>query len=112
MPFLVGDDVRFEDGPGAPRACTVVSRRLRGLPSSGAPAPKSWAYYARVVRAWMEFCAGRGVGLLDSRERLKDVLGACAEYRAAGPLEARFAASTWGQAMSIVLIVCFDTSAP
>ena len=102
MPFLVGDDVRFEDGPGAPRACTVVNRWLRGLPSSGAPAPKSWAYYARVVKAWMEFCAGRGAELFDSRERLKDVLGAYAEYRAAGPLEARFAASTWGQAMSIL----------
>jgi len=102
MPFLVGDDVRFEDGPGAQRACAVVNRWLRGLPSSGAPAPKSWAYYARAVKAWMEFCSGRGVALFDSRERLKDVLGAYAEYRAAGPLEARFAASTWGQAMSIL----------
>ena len=102
MPFLVDDDLRFEDGPGAPRASTVVNRWLRGLPSSGAPAPRTWAYYARVVKAWAEFCASRGVGLLDSRERLKDALGGYAEYRAAGPLEARFAASTWGQAMSIL----------
>lgn len=102
MPFLVDDDLRFEDGPGAPRASTAVNRWLRELPSSGAPAPKTWAYYARVVKAWMEFCAGRGVGLFESRQRLRDVLGAYAEYRAAGPLEARFAASTWGQAMSIL----------
>ena len=102
MPFLVDDDLRFEDGPGAPRASVAVNRWLRGLPSSGAPAPKTWAYYARVVKAWMEFCAGRGVGLFDSRQRLKEVLGAYAEYRAAGPVEARFAASTWGQAMSIL----------
>src|SRR2546425_9287376 len=96
MPFLVDDDLRFEDGPGAPRPCVAVNQWLRELPSSGAPAPKTWAYYARVLKAWMEFCAGRGVGLFDSRERLKDVLGAYAEYRAAGPLESRFAASTWG----------------
>ncbi len=102
MPFLVDDDLRFEDGPGAPRASTVVNRWLRELPSSGAPAPKTWAYYARVVKAWTEFCASRGVRLLDSRERLKDALGAYAEHRAAGPLEARFAASTWGQAMSVL----------
>lgn len=36
MPFLIDDDVRFEDGPGAPRACTVANRWLRGLPSSEA----------------------------------------------------------------------------
>jgi integrase len=102
MPFVVDDDLRFEDGPGAPRASVAVNRWLRQLPASGAPAPKTWAYYARVVKAWMEFCASRGVGLFDSRERLKDVLGAYAEYRAAGPLSARFAASTWGQAMSIL----------
>jgi integrase len=104
MPFLVDDDVRFEDGPGAPRVCTVVNRWLRGLPSSGAAAPRSWACYARVVRAWTEFCAERGVGLFDSRERLKDALGAYAEYRAAGPLEARYAASTWGQAVSVLAL--------
>jgi integrase len=102
MPLLVDDDLRFEDGPGAPRPSVAVNKWLRELPSSGAPAPKTWAYYARVLKAWMEFCASRGVGLFDSRERLKDVLGAYAEYRAAGPLEARFAASTWSQAMSIL----------
>ena len=33
----------------------------------------------------MEFLAGHGVGLFDSRERLKQALGKYAEHRAAGP---------------------------
>jgi hypothetical protein len=50
----------------------------------------------------MEFLAGHGVGLFDSRERLKAGLSRYAEYRAAGPATARFAATTWGQQMSIL----------
>ena len=101
MPFLVDDDLRFEDGPGAPRAARWSTGGCAAavLGCSGA---EDVGVYARVVKAWMEFCSSRGVGLLDSRERLKDALGGYAEYRAAGPLEARFAASTWGQAMSIL----------
>jgi hypothetical protein len=102
MPLLVDDDLKFEDGPGAQRPTAAVNRWLRELPSSGSPAPKTWAYYARVLKAWMEFCSSRGVSLFDTRERLKDVLGAYAEHRSAGPLEARFAATTWGQAVSIL----------
>jgi hypothetical protein len=30
MPVLVDDDLRFEDGAGAPRATVVVNRWLRG----------------------------------------------------------------------------------
>jgi hypothetical protein len=41
MPFLVDDDLLFEDGPSAPRPASVVNRWLRELPASGAPAP--WA---------------------------------------------------------------------
>jgi integrase len=102
MPVLVDDDLRFEDGPLAVRPTAMVNRWLRELPVSGAPAPSSWECYARAVKAWMEFCAGRGIGLFDSRQRLKDALGAYAEHRAAGPLQARFAASTWGQHVSIL----------
>ncbi|MFF5362504.1 site-specific integrase [Streptomyces scabiei] len=102
MPVLVDDDLRFEDGPAAPRPATVVNRWLRELPASGAPAPSSWENYARVVKEWTEFLAEHGVGLFGSRERLKSGLSLYAEHRAAGPLKARFVATTWGQHMSVL----------
>lgn len=104
MPVLIDDDLRFEDGPGAPRPVVVVNRWLRELPSWGAPAPSSWASYGRVVKAWMEFLAGHGVGLFDSRERLKYALGRYAEHRATGPTAERFAATTWGRHMSVLAL--------
>jgi integrase len=102
MPALVDDDLLFEDGPAVPRATTVVNRWLRELPCSGAPARSSWANYARAVKAWTEFLAGHGVELFASRERLKQALGRYAEHRSAGPVEERFAPSTWGQHMSVL----------
>ncbi len=95
MPVLIDDDLRFEDGPGASRPATAVNRWLRGLPSSGCPAPSSWESYARVVKEWMEFLTEYGVALFDSREQLKHGLGKYAEHRAAGPVKERFAATTW-----------------
>ncbi|MET9882904.1 hypothetical protein ABZZ20_07000 [Streptomyces sp. NPDC006430] len=82
MPVLVDDDLHFEDGPAAPRPTAVVNRWLRELPASGAPAPSSWENYARVVKEWMEFLAEHGVGLFDSRVRLKAALSRYAEHRA------------------------------
>ena len=61
MPVLVDDDLRFDDG-GGPRPAVAVNRWLRELPSSGAPSAGTWAVYARVLRDWMEFCAGHGTG--------------------------------------------------
>jgi integrase len=52
----------------------------------------------------MEFLAEHGVGLLDTRERLKLALSRYAEHRAAGPPGARFAASTWGQHVSVLAL--------
>ena len=89
-------------GRERPRPATVVNRWLRELPSSGCPAPSSWESYARAVKEWMEFLAEHGVGLFDSRQQLKYALGNYAEYRAAGPVKERFAATTWGQHMSIL----------
>ena len=100
--MLIDDDLRFEDGPAAPRPATVVNRWLRDLPSSGAPAASSWESYARVLKAWMEFLVGHGVGLLDSRGQLKYALGKYAEHRATGPRAERFAATTWGQHVSVL----------
>jgi site-specific recombinase XerC len=102
MPVLVDEDLRFEDGPGAPRPTVVVNRWLRELPVSGAPAPSTWENYARAVKEWMEFLAEHDVALFDSRERLKLGLSRYAEHRATGPLKQRFAATTWGQHMSIL----------
>jgi integrase len=80
----------------------VVNRWLRELPSSGVPAASSWESYARAVKEWMEFLADHGVGLFDSRDQLKYALGKYAEHRATGPTGERFAATTWGQHMSIL----------
>ncbi len=102
MPVLVDDDLRFEDGPGAPRPVTVVNRWLRELPASGCPAPGSWESYARTVKEWAEFLDGHGIGLFSSRQELKAALGKYAGYRAAGPPERRFAATTWGRHMSVL----------
>jgi hypothetical protein len=95
MPFLVDDDLLFEDGPSAPRPASAVNRWLRELPASGAPAPSSWENYARAVKEWSEFLADHGVGFFDTRERLKAGLSRYAEHRAAGPVRARLAATTW-----------------
>jgi len=102
MPVLVDDDLRFEDGPGATRPAAVVNRWLRELPASGVPSPNSWAVYARAVKEWAEFLAEHGVGLFDSRDRLKAGLSRYAEHRAAGPVACRFAATTWSQHVSIL----------
>jgi hypothetical protein len=111
MPVLIDDDLRFEDGPGAPRPSVAVNRWLRELPSSGAPSPKSWEYYARAVKEWMEFLAVHGVALFDSRVRLKQALGKYAEHRAAGPVAERLAATTWAQHMSILSLFTGGRSA-
>lgn len=101
MPVLIDDDLLFDDQAG-PRVTVVVNRWLRELPSSGCPAPRSWAYYARVLRDWMVFLAGRGVAVFGSRERLKAALGAYAVSRSCGPERARLGASTWNQHVSVL----------
>jgi Phage integrase, N-terminal SAM-like domain len=102
MPVLVDDDLLLEDGPGAPRPSAAVNQWLRELPASGCPSPGSWESYARVLKEWAEFLAGHGVSLFDSRDRLKLALGKYADYRASGPAERRFAATTWGRHMSVL----------
>jgi integrase len=101
MPVLLDEDLRFEDEAGA-RPAVAVNRWLRELPSSGCPSPRSWRYYARVLRSWVEFLGEHGVGVFDVRERLKAALSTYAEYRSCGPVAARFEATTWNQHMSIL----------
>jgi integrase len=102
MPVLVDDDLRFEDGPGQPRVTVAVNRWLRELPSSGAPAPRTWVVYARVLRDWMVFLAEHAVGLFDSRQQLRSALSSYAAHRSAGPTAARFEAATWNQHVSVL----------
>ncbi len=101
MPVLVDDDLRFEDGPTS-RPSVAVNRWLQELPASGAPAARTWEAYARALKAWMEFVAERGVAVFDDRERLRGVLSMYAQYRFAGPLEARFAPATWNLHVGVV----------
>jgi integrase len=103
MPVLVDDDLLFGDA-GTARATVAVNRWLRELPVSGGPAASTWWNYARVLRAWMEFLAGCGTVLFDSRERLRAALGAYAEHRCAGPVAARFEVSTWNQHVSVLSV--------
>jgi integrase len=102
-PVLVDDDLLFGDA-GTSRATVAVNRWLRELPVSGGPAASTWWNYARVLRAWIEFLAGCGTALFDSRERLRAALGAYAERRCAGPLAARFEVSTWNQHVSVLSV--------
>ncbi len=82
----------------------MVNQWLRQLPVSGAPASASWAAYACVVREWLEFLAARGAGLFDSRDRLRQALGAYSEFRGSGPAGQRFAASTWNRHVSVLSV--------
>ena len=85
MPVLIDDDLLFEDGSGDPRPSVAVNQWLRELPSSVAPSLAMWEAYARAVKEWMEFLGLHGVGVFDSRERLKAGLSRYAEHRAAWP---------------------------
>ena len=102
MPVLIDEDLAFEDGPGAVRPTVALNQWLRELPARGAPAPNTWVTYARVVKEWTEFLAEHRVDVFDTRDRLKLGLSRYAQHRASGPLKERFAASTWGQHMSIL----------
>lgn len=93
MPVLVDDDLRFEGGPGASRPAVAVNRWLRGLPVSGRPAPSSWASYARVVKAWMEFLTEYGVGL--SAQRYATVITNAATGERIDVLADRSADTLW-----------------
>jgi integrase len=102
MPVLFDDDLRFEDGPGQHRPVVVMNRWLRELPTSGGGSPYTWMVYGRILRDWATFLSEHGIGVFDTRERLRDGLGGYAAYRAVGPIDARFEATTWNQHMSVL----------
>jgi integrase len=102
MPILIDEDLRFESEPGVARPAMVANRWLRELPVSGGPAVRTWKIYAQVLRAWLEFLTERGVDAFGSRERLRAALGAYAEHRLAGPLNARWDRSTWNLHVNVL----------
>ena len=102
MPQLVDDDLLFEDA-GVPRPGVAVNRWLRELPVCGA-APGTWAKYARALRDWMTFLPPLGIGVFGTRDELKRALGAYAAHRAGGPVQARWAASTWNQNICVLSV--------
>jgi site-specific recombinase XerD len=94
MPVLIDNDLRLEDEHG-PRATVTANQWLRELPVSGAPSPNTWEVYARALKGWLEYLTERQVPAFGSREQLRAALGCYAEYRLAGPLQARLAGTTW-----------------
>ncbi|WP_205328661.1 site-specific integrase [Glycomyces sp. YM15] len=101
MPVLVDDDLRFEDD-GVPRATVAMNRWLRELPISGAPSPKTWRAYARVLKSWSEFLDSLGIHLFAARQELRDALSCYAEHRLSGPADARWGSSSWNQAVTVL----------
>ncbi|MBN9748580.1 integrase [Amycolatopsis sp. A1MSW2902] len=101
MPVLVDDDLLFAD-EFVDRPTVAMNRWLCELPTTGARVPATWAKYGRALRDWAVFLAEHQVPLFGSREQLKAALGLYAAFRAAGPVERRFDATTWGQHVSIL----------
>ncbi|MET9834032.1 site-specific integrase [Streptomyces sp. NPDC006385] len=102
MPVLVDEDLVFENAPGSPRPTVYVNQWLRELPLNGAPARRTWENNAGCLRGWMVFLKGRGVDLLDDRKVLRAALSMYAQYRLAGPLEARWDHTTWNLHVGIL----------
>lgn len=104
MPVLIDDDLLLQDN-GAMRASTFVNRWLRQLPVNGAPARNTWWSYARVLRAWLDFLAERGVDLFDSKDRLRDALSAYSGVRLGDSLDRRLDVASWN--LHVVVLSTF-----
>ncbi|MFD8951996.1 site-specific integrase [Streptomyces xanthophaeus] len=102
MAMLVGDDLRFESGDGRRLPLSLVNEWLRLLPVSGCPAPSSWGTYARILRDWAVAADEHGVGIFDTRDRLKALLSVYAVDRSCGDPKRHLRAKTWNQHMSVL----------
>jgi site-specific recombinase XerD len=100
MPFLLDDDLLFDDDAG-PRPTTAVNQWLRELPSSGCPAPSTWATYARVLRDWMVYLAAHDIELFGERATLREALSGYV-FRTVGPLKTRLGAASWNLHVSVL----------
>ena len=100
--MLIDDDLLFEDGPGG-AAAGVGDQPVAAAASGQRGAGAEFVGELRAGGQGVDGVPRRArVGLFDSRDRLKAGLSRYAEHRAAGPVTARFAATTWGQHMSIL----------
>jgi hypothetical protein len=95
MPVLIDEDLVFEE-EGRERPTVIANRWLRELPSSGAPAQRSWEVYADVLKQWLEFFQARSLDPFGDRA----ALSAYAGYRLTGPLKVgkvrvRLGPTTW-----------------
>jgi hypothetical protein len=106
IPFLIDDDLVFVE-PGVVRATVVVNRWLRELPTSGAPAPGTWAVCARVLRDWMMFCAVHGIEVLSDREGgSRGVRGASGRWPAAGPVRREHVEPAYERVVVVLSMGC------
>src|SRR5260370_22285939 len=103
MRQLVDYGLMFEDA-GVSRPGVAVIRWLRERPVGGAAAPGTWAKDARALRVWMAFLPPLGIGVFGIRDEVTRALGAYAAHRAGGPVEARWAASTWNQNICVLSV--------
>lgn len=101
MPVLIDDDLVFEDRAG-PRPAAVANRWMRLRPTEGCPAPKSWEYYARILRDWIVLADEHGVEVFGDRDRLKFLLSTYAVDRSCGRPERRLEATTWNQHVGVL----------
>lgn len=93
MPFVLDDD-------GAP--VTILNRWLRFLPTTGVPAPKSWAAYASDLVAWRRFLHQRNLDVIGDIADLRDAIAAYHAERRMGELSRRLAPSSWNRAIAAI----------
>ncbi len=93
MPFLLDDD-------GVP--IRVVNHWLRSLPTTGAPAPKTWVAYASDLKAWVGFLQKRALDVIDDPSALKEAVATYYCDRRTGPLARRLDDSSWCRAISSI----------
>ncbi|MGI8777838.1 MAG: site-specific integrase [Acidimicrobiales bacterium] len=93
MPFLLDDD-------GAP--VHVVNDWLRSLPTTGVPAPKSWAAYAGDLAAWVRFLHRRDQDILDDPEALARAVASYHADRRVDGATGRLSAASWNRAVAAI----------
>jgi hypothetical protein len=80
MPFVLDHDAT---------PVAHLNRWLRSLPTTGVPAPRSWAAYANDLVAWRRFLHQRGMELIADVAGLRDAVAAYHADRRMGELSRR-----------------------
>ncbi|MGH2688091.1 MAG: tyrosine-type recombinase/integrase [Actinomycetota bacterium] len=93
MPFFLEDD-------GTP--VRPVNRWLRSLPTTGAPAPTSWAAYAGDLGAWIRFVSDRSLHAIDEPSALAEAVAAYHAHRRMGDRARRLSPASWNRAVTSI----------